>query len=422
MSAPSSPRLVDSFTVPKEILQEFADLAEEEDHDPFADTAKTRQIATRQSDYHLRRFDRSAHDSADAFAAHQDGTGVEGGYKEAMRLQRLEKEEARVRKLIEEKKDRGGEMDLDRTPPRAELDEAGAILAEVAAAASAGKRKRRWDVGDGAGEAADVKIEEAEPAPKKRRSRWDAAPTGSTEAPKRSRWDQTPHQIPGDAPMVPIIMNAPGFMQDDKHNRYLTDQELDALLPTSGYVIVAVVPPKLQATPITTIGGFEIKEGSDAAAMAAAAGLAPELPTEIPGVGNLAFFKPEDAQYFAKILKDEDETELTIDEMKERKIMRLLLKIKNGTPPVRKMALRQITDKAREFGAGPLFDKILPLLMERTLEDQERHLLVKVIDRILYKLDDLVRPYVHRILVVIEPLLIDEDYYARRLLRSCRRS
>lgn len=44
---------------------------------------------------------------------------------------------------------------------------------------------------------------------------------------------------------------------------------------------------------------------------------------------------------------------------------------------------------------------------------QERHLLVKVIDRVLYKLDDLVRPYAHKILVVIEPLLIDEDYYAR---------
>lgn len=28
-------------------------------------------------------------------------------------------------------------------------------------------------------------------------------------------------------------------------------------------------------------------------------------------------------------------------------------------------------------------------------------------------MDDLVRPFVHKILVVIEPLLIDEDYYAR---------
>lgn len=40
-------------------------------------------------------------------------------------------------------------------------------------------------------------------------------------------------------------------------------------------------------------------------------------------------------------------------------------------------------------------------------------LLLQVIDRILYKLDELVRPFVHKILVVIEPLLIDEDYYAR---------
>lgn len=42
---------------------------------------------------------------------------------------------------------------------------------------------------------------------------------------------------------------------------------------------------------------------------------------------------------------------------------------------------RTLTDKAREFGAGPLFNAILPLLMQNTLEDQERHLLVKVIDR-----------------------------------------
>jgi len=38
--------------------------------------------------------------------------------------------------------------------------------------------------------------------------------------------------------------------------------------------------------------------------------------------------------------------------------------------------------------------------MSPTLEDQERHLLVKVIDRVLYKLDDLVRPYVHKVCVL----------------------
>lgn len=115
---------------------------------------------------------------------------------------------------------------------------------------------------------------------------------------------------------------------------------------------------------------------------------------------------------------DVDEESLSPEEQKERKIMKLLLKIKNGTPPMRKAALRQITDKAREFGAGPLFNQILPLLMSPTLEDQERHLLVKVIDRILYKLDDLVRPYVHKVSLLAYFLLFFNQAYKLGLHNS----
>jgi splicing factor 3B subunit 1 len=129
--------------------------------------------------------------------------------------------------------------------------------------------------------------------------------------------------------------------------------------------------------------------------------------------GLPSFQKEEDSKYFGKLLEEVDESRLSSSELKERRIMKLLLKIKNGSPPQRKTALRSITDKAREFGAAPLFDQILPLLMSPTLEDQERHMLVKVIDRILYKLDDLVRPYVHKILIVIQPMLIEDDYTAR---------
>lgn len=38
---------------------------------------------------------------------------------------------------------------------------------------------------------------------------------------------------------------------------------------------------------------------------------------------------------------------------------------------------------------------------------------MKALDRILFKLDDQVRPYVHEILQVMEPMLVNEDYYAR---------
>ena len=55
------------------------------------------------------------------------------------------------------------------------------------------------------------------------------------------------------------------------------------------------------------------------------------------GKQELPYMKMEDTQYFAKLLEDVDEETLSADEQKERKIMRLLLKIKNGTPPMRKV-------------------------------------------------------------------------------------
>eukprot|EP01017_Pseudomicrothorax_dubius_P014538 TRINITY_DN1694_c0_g2_i10.p1 TRINITY_DN1694_c0_g2~~TRINITY_DN1694_c0_g2_i10.p1 ORF type:complete len:1206 (-),score=344.77 TRINITY_DN1694_c0_g2_i10:224-3841(-) len=204
----------------------------------------------------------------------------------------------------------------------------------------------------------------------------------------------------------------------DERNRPLTDEELDQLLPPQGYEVVK--PPdnyqparsatrKLLASPSPMSGQtpyYQVPESTGRPYEI------PATPQSVAG-GPLPSLKPEDLQYFAPLLNPVNEEDLPMEEQKERKIMMLLLKIKNGTPPMRKSALRQITEKARELGAGPLFNQILPLLMSPTLEDQERHLMVKVIDRILYKLEDLVRPYVHKILVVIEPLLIDEDYYAR---------
>ncbi|AWP13649.1 Splicing factor 3B subunit 1 [Scophthalmus maximus] len=302
-------------------------------------------------------------------------------------------------------------------------------------------RKNRWDEtpkteretpGHGSGWAETPRTDRGDesvgetptPGASKRKSRWD-------ETPASQMGSSTPLLTPGKTPIGTPAMNmatpTPGHLMSmtpeqlqawrwereiDERNRPLTDEELDAMFPEgykvlpppAGYVPIRTPARKLSATP-TPIGGMtgfhmQVEDRTT------------KQMNDQPS-GNLPFLKPDDIQYFDKLLVEVDESTLSPEEQKERKIMKLLLKIKNGTPPMRKAALRQITDKAREFGAGPLFNQILPLLMSPTLEDQERHLLVKVIDRILYKLDDLVRPYVHKILVVIEPLLIDEDYYAR---------
>jgi splicing factor 3B subunit 1 len=396
--------------------------------------------------------------------------------------QNLRKEEADVRKSIQEKK-KAGELPSGGQKARPAKRNRWDKMEEEPP-----KKKSAWDQADAVtpsttrwGETpARSKAEQGEATPKiwdatpthttPRRNRWDETPkvekeetSGWAETPRadtvdvsstpgsrrRSRWDETPQgQLGAATPSTPSFGGAtplstgptpagamamqmatptPGHLgtmtpeqlqayrweqEIDFRNRPLSDEELDSMLPTEGYKVLD--PPanyhpirtpvrKLTATP-TPVGmaGFSIQADDRSVKQ-----------MDDQAAGGLPFIKPEDAQYFDKLLVDIDETTLGAEELKERKIMKLLLKIKNGTPPMRKSALRQITDKAREFGAGPLFNQILPLLMSPTLEDQERHLLVKVIDRILYKLDDLVRPYVHKILVVIEPLLIDEDYYAR---------
>ena len=59
-----------------------------------------------------------------------------------------------------------------------------------------------------------------------------------------------------------------------------------------------------------------------------------QLLTKIPGVGDLQFFKPEDMAYFGKLVDGADENAMSVEKLKGRKIMRLLLKVKNGTPPM----------------------------------------------------------------------------------------
>ncbi|KAL3431068.1 armadillo-type protein [Aspergillus tetrazonus] len=429
-------RLVGQYTATRSQIDEFARGNGVEEEDILLGREKAARISDRETDYQKRRFNRGplTPTRADPFAANTHANVEQEGqtYREVMALREIEKEEERVQKLIAEKQARGENGVQEHEATLKLEDKENAEAGSTVSVATGRKRKQRWDV---------APTDETPAAPtsddaKAKKSRWDQTPApGGGEAPKRrSRWDQAPaiaaatpvgnqglatpmHPSQVGAPMIPT-----SFGTDiSGRNAPLSDEELDMMLPSEGYKILEPPPGyapirtparKLMATPApiassTGVGGFMMQEPESARS------LGKQLPTEIPGVGDLQFFKPEDMAYFGKLMDTGDESTMSVEELKERKIMRLLLKVKNGTPPMRKTALRQLTDNARQFGAGPLFNQILPLLMEKSLEDQERHLLVKVIDRVLYKLDDLVRPYVHKILVVIEPLLIDQDYYAR---------
>lgn len=258
-----------------------------------------------------------------------------------------------------------------------------------------------------------------------KRSKWDEAPVSIGATPVGGAFGATPSATPvgyvGATPAYgtqSVVGATPSRWQQEVEyrNRPLTDKEIDEMLPSEGYEVVerpASYIPRTPArmaptpSPMATPAGFSVSTPG-APQTAEALGIeSVEMPGDLPDL------RAGDKEFFAPLMEEVDPKTLSKGEANERFILECLLKIKNGLPLQRKYALRQITERARELGPKALFDKILPMLMNSSLEDQERHLLVKVIDRIMYKLNDLVRPFARNILIVIEPLLIDEDYYAR---------
>lgn len=234
-----------------------------------------------------------------------------------------------------------------------------------------------------------------------------------------SKWDMTPQMLTMKTPLALLTPEQMSKMtreeyaslkaqqEEEFRTKYFTDAELDALLPSKGYEIVP--PPEGYVSSVKpveqVIEGFHIPKETTIQQY--------NIPLNDSEDADLPFLSPEDFTYFGALLQVKEEDVKDADTRRRREVMRLLIQIKNGSPPVRKIALKWLTDQARVFGASALFDQLLPLLMSPTLEATDRHLLVKVVGRLLHKLDDLVRPHVHRILVVVEPLLIDEDFFAR---------
>ena len=219
----------------------------------------------------------------------------------------------------------------------------------------------------------------------------------------------------------------PSFIGVDPRNKYMTDDELNDLLPKTGYEIVkppADYKPQRVTRDFLSANNAPSDYASTKSGQKAGGQGGTEMSTtNLHSGGGKSLFisertsedmpamREDDLAYFGSLLKEE--SELTTFELRERKVLTLLLKIKNGTPPIRKNAMKLLSEKSREFGPDLLFNQLLPLLMSPTIDEWERHLMVKVLDRVMFRLEDLVRPYASKILVIVSPMLTDEDNYIR---------
>jgi splicing factor 3B subunit 1 len=263
--------------------------------------------------------------------------------------------------------------------------------------------------------------------------KWDATPSGATPLAQgtpvnQTTWGATPGMADGSTPL-PKWDNeggafAPGFQEEEddldgldarqkrlvsemKHrNRYLTDEELDAALPP-GYDVVAV-PAELAAE-------YEKRRrDAEEEREAAAKSRLHDIPESVGD--NLPPLRAEDAATFELLLQYRhvpNDADLPAEDARSVMVLRCLLRIKNGDAKQRKQGFRIIAEKARYFGPEILFQHIFDLWMSETLDNAEKHAVVKLIDRVLFHLGDVVTPTVPQILTVIQPLLSEPDPYTR---------
>ncbi|KAG5422088.1 prp10 [Candida metapsilosis] len=138
------------------------------------------------------------------------------------------------------------------------------------------------------------------------------------------------------------------------------------------------------------------------------------VPTVASSDGDL---REEDVKHFGHLLNLK-ETDLEGDTKKEFQSMKLILKVKNGSQISRKRAMRSLTENAVTFGPQLLLKQILPVLLEPMLGEQERHLLVKLVGKLIHRLNSSIQPYTQQLIQVLSPFLIEEDSTIRNETRD----
>jgi len=232
---------------------------------------------------------------------------------------------------------------------------------------SSSRRRKRWDETPVSLSSSDAtplaRAPDATPIAGKTVSKWDETPVAGSMVSatpvsigerKKSRWDQTPVVATTQTVSTPLA-GATGTLakalalekEMESRNRPWTEAALDAILPSEGYIIIR--PPtsyiplrtpgrKLLATP-TPLGmtptGFQmevpIEQRPDATVQEIREAYGVPLAAssaETGDMGALPYIKPEDMQYFGRLMEQTEEDKLTKEEANERKIMALLLKIK----------------------------------------------------------------------------------------------
>lgn len=392
--------LVQSFSLPKDVAKEFQDEAEEtvDNGSEFSNFNNNPKKSKSTIDPTIqkrkqKRFDviREKMDKLESTESNENGLTVHDNNQEDIISESID-ERGRERDRTPTKDEL---RERDRTPTRDEVNR---------------RRERERIESNGDKTPSREDVDRIRRGRKRKHSDVEDDSTNNN-IPMVSIRDQTPVRSNLVKSQIPVIMGIE-----------LNSQNLDKLLP-AGYKIVPVPDdykplnndiPDLTSFESRMNNQVQLLQNSDDALINQDK-FDPKLVQKISDLRDIQHFSDLDMRVFQKLfkLKNNEISKLPAVEQSEIKCMKLILKIKNGSGNSRKLSLKNLTENSKTYGPEIIFNIILPLLSDPDLDEQGRHLLIKVIVRIMFKLGDSIKPFTEKILIVIMPLLVDEDKIAR---------
>lgn len=205
----------------------------------------------------------------------------------------------------------------------------------------------------------------------------------------KSKWDETPiTQRPAATSqntLLPESLQANFFPSNisaitRRESFWLSDEYMESILPHSGFEITKLDmgsnEPNTESINISSINGISLS--SD----------------------ELDFFKCSIAPFAA-------------NPPNEIKTLKLLFQLKKGTFQERKTAMKLLVSKCEELNSSFVVQKLVTLLMQTFITEQERHIFLRLLLKLISKLDARIEPFCAQILIIAEPLLLDNDYFVR---------
>ena len=227
-------------------------------------------------------------------------------------------------------------------------------------------------------------------------SRWDSqvSTPRSSKPSSYSKWDETPSEVSKVNKYVPEFMTPGSFFPSDisgiskEESHSYPDELFDYILPGEGFDVINLI------------------KGHDFAAKGA-----PDFLLDKESTMHYGHLSQEERIFFKPLYSQA--TDNSKDFICELKILRLILQIKFGSIHTRRVASKTLIDKASELNVHILTRNLISFLMISTVKEQERHIFLKILEKLILKYGDELSGFANQILVVVEPLLIDNDYFVR---------